>query len=198
MAFFKPSCAFWLKGNHLRKPKGELTLVFDNPILFEQAGQQLLPHLCHKLSLSSFGGDSAPESIAVECEDCGELLIDFVPESIATERPDPALVRYDGHYDPVRDVCYVEVLKPGKAPYPLQERQDIINHSPTSISWGYAGSGPAQCAFAILMDYFGDETKARTDYQGFKFQVIARLPMDSDWTLTGRQIERAIARIRQL
>ena len=78
----------------------------------------------------------------------------------------------------------------------MQERQDIINHSPTGIAWGYGGSGPAQCAFAILMDYLGDEQRAGALYQDFKFRVIAALPRDSAWTLTGRQIENAIARIR--
>jgi len=86
----------------------------------------------------------------------------------------------------------VEVFKPGKGPYPLQERQDIVNHSPTGISWGYGGSGPAQCALAILLDYLGDEDEARAHYQDFKFKVIARLPRNAGWTLTGRNIERAL------
>jgi hypothetical protein len=104
-------------------------------------------------------------------------------------------VKYEGHYDVGRDVCYVEVFKPGKSPYPLQERQDIVNHSPTGIAWGYGGSGPAQCALAILMDYFEDEERARALYQQFKFAVIARFAPNSDWTLNGRQVEHAIARI---
>jgi hypothetical protein len=38
------------------------------------------------------------------------------------------------------------------------------------------GSGPAQCALAILMDYFGDEQRVLALYQDFKFRVIAALP----------------------
>jgi len=45
-----------------------------------QAGKELLPHLTHKITITPYGGDAAPDSIAVECEDCHELLIDFLPE----------------------------------------------------------------------------------------------------------------------
>ena len=170
-------------------------MTFENPMLFEQAARELLAHLSHKVSLTPYGGDAAPDSIAVECENCHEVLIEFLPEPEASGRPDPDRVRYEGHYDEALDLCYVEVFKPGKSPYPMQERQDIINHSPTGIAWGYGGSGPAQCALAILMDYLGDEQRALALYQDFKFKVIAALPPNSAWTLTGRQIENTIARM---
>jgi hypothetical protein len=64
-------------------------VLFDDPMLFDQAGEELLPHLTHKITITPYGGDAAPDSIAVECEDCHELLIDFLPESNASERPDP-------------------------------------------------------------------------------------------------------------
>src|SRR6185437_17029722 len=134
------------------------------------------------------GGDAAPESLVTECEDCHAVLIEFLPGSQG-ERPDPERVQYEDRYEQALDLCYVEVSKPGKSPYPMQERQDIINHSPTGIAWGYGGSGPAQCAFAILMDYLSDEQRARTLYQDFKFRVIAALPPNTAWTLTGRRIE---------
>src|SRR5436309_883547 len=131
-------------------------MLFDIPDLFERAAQELLPHVAHKLSMVTAGGDAAPESIAIDCEDCRTVLIEFLSVSDVSRRPDPDQVKYEGHYDEHLDLCYVEVFKPGKSPYPLQERQDIINHSPTGISWSYGGSGPAQCSFALLMDYFGD------------------------------------------
>jgi hypothetical protein len=167
-------------------------MIIDNPTLFEEAANDLAPHLGHKITVTMRGGDAAPDEVAVECEDCHGCLIDFLPES-QRERPDPADVRYQGHYDATRDVCSIEVFKRGKSPYPLQERQDIINHSPTGIAWGYGGSGPAQCAFALLVDYLGDEARARRVYQEFKFRVIAALPTNSEWTLTGVQIEKALA-----
>jgi hypothetical protein len=69
----------------------------------------------------------------------------------------------------------------------------MVNHSPTGIAWGYGGSGPAQCALAILIDYQSDEERARALYQDFKFKVVARFPANAEWTLTGRQIEKAIS-----
>jgi hypothetical protein len=54
----------------------------------------------------------------------------------------------------------------------------------TGLSWGYAGSGPAQLALAILADCFNDET-ALKHYQHFKATVIAKLPeawmIDETW-----------------
>lgn len=44
---------------------------------------------------------------------------------------------------------------------PLPMRLDLANHSPTGPEWGYAGSGPAQLALAILADYLSDNPEAR-------------------------------------
>lgn len=54
----------------------------------------------------------------------------------------------------------------------LDLRTDIRNHSPTGFEWGYAGSGPAQLALAILCYEFG-ESVAVAWYQDFKHQVVA-------------------------
>jgi hypothetical protein len=56
-------------------------MIFDSPMLFDLAGETMLPHLNHKLTITPYGGDAAPDSIAIECEDCGALLIEFLPES---------------------------------------------------------------------------------------------------------------------
>lgn len=65
---------------------------------------------------------------------------------------------------------------------PLDPRYDLRNHSPDGFNWGYAGSGPAQLALAILADLLGPE-KALRYYQAFKFGVIARLPQGKAWSL---------------
>jgi hypothetical protein len=57
----------------------------------------------------------------------------------------------------------------------------VRNHSPTGFSWGYGGSGPAQLALAILLEYFPADIAVRT-YQDFKRRTIARLPQ-SDFQL---------------
>lgn len=74
----------------------------------------------------------------------------------------------------------------------IPERQDLVNHSPTGFCWGYAGSGPAQAALAILSHYFanvyGDRQEADRQalryYQSFKFTVISRKPMDGDFEIS--------------
>jgi|SRR5215472_8961926 len=70
--------------------------------------------------------------------------------------------------------------------------QALRNHSPTGFSWGYGGSGPAQLALAILLDYYGDERFAQRYYQSFKWQTVARWPASRDWTITGEEIEKVI------
>lgn len=53
--------------------------------------------------------------------------------------------------------------------------QAVRNHSPTGFLWGYAGSGPAQLALAILLVYLPIEV-ALDYYQSFKFSYISGLP----------------------
>jgi len=72
----------------------------------------------------------------------------------------------------------------------LKMRLDIVNHSPTGPEWGFEGSGPAQLAFAMLLDYFGDEKLpfVKEVYQVFKRDIIGKLPKD-EWTITAQTIE---------
>lgn len=72
----------------------------------------------------------------------------------------------------------------------------VVNHSPDGFSWGYLGSGPAQLALGILLVHLnGDKERALSLYHDFKFRVIAKLPMDEDFTLTDEQVETAISEI---
>lgn len=68
----------------------------------------------------------------------------------------------------------------------------IRNHSPTGFECGYEGSGPAQLALAILVDYLQDTDAAVELYHKFKRDCIAHLPKDRDWTLTGPEIHQQI------
>lgn len=91
----------------------------------------------------------------------------------------------------------------------------VVRHSPSGMSWGYAGSGPADLARSLLIDMLGDAAICGTcggtgrerqawdiddvrcfpcsgegwrelPYQRFKFDVIAGLP--ESWTLTSDEI----------
>jgi hypothetical protein len=96
--------------------------------------------------------------------------------------------------DGIRD--YDRIVTRGGEQKPIDPRFDLVNHSPTGFCWGYAGSGPAQLALAILSDYLKDDKKVLNLYQDFKSRVIVHLPMDADFTLTDGEIERALEAIR--
>ena len=67
--------------------------------------------------------------------------------------------------------------------------QQLHNHSPSGFEWGYGGSGPAQLALAMLLDFSGDEELALNYYQAFKSQFIASLSQEETrWTITGSDI----------
>lgn len=72
-----------------------------------------------------------------------------------------------------------------------------VNHSPTGLEWGYTGSGPAQLAFAILLDHYGAPGPAFLFYQDFKESVVATWKADR-WEITTKEIEAALEKIRIL
>jgi len=59
------------------------------------------------------------------------------------------------------------------------QSQKIYNHSPDGFNWGYAGSGPAQLALAVILEL----TSKSEGYQEFKFNVIAKLPQGKDFEI---------------
>jgi len=73
--------------------------------------------------------------------------------------------------------------------------QKIHNHSPDGFNWGYGGSGPAQLALGILLDYYGKASEKWKLYQQFKWRVIATLPQEENWTLTGGEIDVIMAEL---
>jgi len=75
---------------------------------------------------------------------------------------------------------------------------DVVNHSPSGFEWGYAGSGPAQLACGLLLDYYDDESFVREHYIAFRNRVISQLKCDGPaacWHLTGEEIDAAMATI---
>ena len=70
-----------------------------------------------------------------------------------------------------------------------QPSQKVWNHSPDGFAWGYAGSGPAQLALALLLHGGLDHRKAVYFHQRLKFDLVASLPFDQpflvDFDLAG-------------
>jgi hypothetical protein len=52
----------------------------------------------------------------------------------------------------------------------------ITRHSPTGFEWGYGGSGPADLALNILLEWGCDRQEADRLYQEFKFDFLASVP----------------------
>lgn len=74
------------------------------------------------------------------------------------------------------------VLVDGKE-LPLGPSLKLRNHSPTGFQWGYAGSGPAQLALALLL-FAGIERQDAEDlYQAFKAAHVQRWPNGEDFVI---------------
>lgn len=56
----------------------------------------------------------------------------------------------------------------------------IRKHSPDGFHWGYGGSGPAQLALAILLEYLPIPV-AENYYQRFKQAFVAKLPQSKSF-----------------
>lgn len=77
-------------------------------------------------------------------------------------------------------VYYLE----GNERWPLPLRLDLANKSPTGFNWGYAGSGPAQLAIALLADALGDDAKALRCAEKFKVRYICNLDQFRPWAIS--------------
>lgn len=69
----------------------------------------------------------------------------------------------------------------------LDLRLDLESHSPSGFNWGYAGSGPAQLALALVADATGDDYLAKMVHQRFKEEIIAPIEGRS-WILIAENI----------
>jgi hypothetical protein len=93
--------------------------------------------------------------------------------------------------------AFVQVEAPGKPGRLLAPRTDLFKHSMSGLDWGYSGSGPKQCALAVVADALGDDMRALRVHGGFHFYVIAALPRHLPWRLTDAQVTELVAEIEQ-
>lgn len=74
----------------------------------------------------------------------------------------------------------------------IQPLKHIVRHSPDGFEWGYGGSGPAELARCILIDYFGGGidgiSEAGAYYQDFKWDKIATIHTE-EWQITEAEIK---------
>jgi len=82
--------------------------------------------------------------------------------------------------------------RPGKERLTPERSLELANHSPSGFEWGYGGSGPAQLALALLLDYTDDPEVTLAQYTEFKNKVVSQLDCkspDEGWRLTSRDID---------
>jgi hypothetical protein len=89
-----------------------------------------------------------------------------------------------------RTIDGLEVLVDGA---PLDTRTDLKQFTQRGFEWTYEGVEPAQLALAILARHLGDDRAALAQCDGFMREIVANL--DNDWTLTGPEIDDALAKI---
>lgn len=68
---------------------------------------------------------------------------------------DLADVTYHGHRPHGGGAAVIEVLD--AAGDSIGVVRHVVRHSPTGMQWGYAGSGPADCARSLLIAALGEE-----------------------------------------
>ena len=91
--------------------------------------------------------------------------------------------------------CAIVEKYPGREPLTPDRSLKLADHSPSGFEWGYRGSGPAQLALALLLDYTDDEDVALAEYMAFKDEVVSRLECSGPkqrWRLTGHEIDAAL------
>jgi len=81
---------------------------------------------------------------------------------------------------------YLVTYATKRIPLDITKSHRITKHS-FDFSWGYAGSGPAQTALALLLE-LTTEDFAVAYYQQFKFDLITPLPQDN-FSLPMRKVE---------
>ncbi|MCS0497233.1 DUF6166 domain-containing protein [Ancylobacter mangrovi] len=76
---------------------------------------------------------------------------------------------------------------------PLPERTDLLEISRDGFEWSYEGHAPAQLAFAMLVDHFGNPTLAKSHYERFMRDVVANF--GNEWEYTSADIDAALGAV---
>lgn len=88
-----------------------------------------------------------------------------------------------------------EILADGRK-LSLKRSLAVSNHSPTGFEWSYAGSGPAQTALAILLDFTGKRHFSACFHQLFKQHFIQGAPKKG-WVITGQRVRDFVEKIKK-
>jgi len=130
------------------------------------------------------------------CQSCGEKAATITPKSNwpsnLFDMPDESGGRTYRLRSGITDAIVVAELSDGRQ----YDVRHIVYHSPTGMSYGYLGSGPADCARSILADCVGLALADRW-YQHFKDDFIARINYDKGGDIKENDIRAWVARKQQ-
>lgn len=70
----------------------------------------------------------------------------------------------------------------------IEPRNDLVNHSPNGLTWGFFGSGSSQAALAILASSTSDEI-ALKHYMAFVLEVVSSLPKNGDFRIEKKDVK---------
>jgi hypothetical protein len=112
--------------------------------------------------------------------------IDEAPAIGDRERAMPMSKTYRGE----RTIDGLQVSVDGA---PLSLRTEARTLSRNGFEWGYEGAEPAQLAFAILADHWGDDGRALRHHDAFMRTVVANF--SNEWEMTDADIDAALAAI---
>lgn len=118
---------------------------------------------------------------SVTCIRCSNALV-----RLAVQHRPGSTPRYCGERNHRNDGLHA-VWSNGKLLDPRPSLH-LRSMSPKGFSWGYAGSGPAQLALAILLDYTNSAELAECLFIHFKEEVVSRI-RSNRWELTSQQLD---------
>ena len=73
---------------------------------------------------------------------------------------------------------------------------ELCDHSPSGFAWGYAGSGPAQLALALLLEAGASDREAMRWHQDFKFEFVDKGDWNTEFLMIGDVIIEWLTRMR--
>jgi hypothetical protein len=91
-----------------------------------------------------------------------------------------------------RTIDGLQVLVDGR---PLSPRFEAKVLSRNGFEWSYEGAEPAQLAFAILAEHWGDADRALRHHDGFMRAVVANF--GNEWEITSEDVEVALAALTE-
>lgn len=157
---------WWPFRDPVQDVPGEGTSIIKSASVRLEAG---ICQSCGTMQWVTVADKEGPAVPGLEYRQAGKVKnhLQFVPETITVilegAAGGPGTVYLDGAW-----------LDPAPS-------QGVRNHSPDGFMWGYQGSGPAQLALAILMQFLPLHL-ARAMYQEFKREFVSRWSNEEDST----------------